>query len=510
MLDDRLLDGSSAAGALADRPPLPSGPLPDERFDPFRPYRGGPLLSYTDGTGTAASPRAPGIDGARLVRVAAPDVPPLPAMAAVRSSGPDASPFYADQVADALARHVTLADASTHDEPGAAHAASRGRGDVSSGGLTRAPFYADQVAYARMHVLPVEMPTRAAAGAADVVAPFASPFSFAISELALRASPDSVSSMQDGEVARHASFAGHIAFAEPHSTTAGLDRRNSPVPAWTTAGLVSGSVAAVVRDRVWSAEAAIGDTDFARQWSPSIRVAEPTRQLVGGRPIAQLAPVSIDELAAQVAGIGGDRPPSTADRAPASRRPHVAMRVRTHAVSHADSHDRSPLVRAVHAKPDGRISERLSAVAIDAHVTQPYDAHPTSRANTLSEMPSATEIAAALVAPKAGGLASAASQKPYRTAHDAMLATADARRDVDWRLTAETKVGLDRDNRTYRSVVHENIMAPVAAAQHRAITLDMPQPRAYRDVVTSVAVVASNGPSFDIDRKRAPTIGYVF
>jgi len=57
--------------------------------------------------------------------------------------------------------------------------------------------------------------------------------------------------------------------------------------------------------------------------------------------------------------------------------------------------------------------------------------------------------------------------------------------------------------------VYDNIMAPVATAQHRTIEIDMPRQRAYRDVSTSV-ILASSGTALDTDQKRAATIDHVF
>ncbi|PCE31210.1 hypothetical protein BZL54_16875 [Burkholderia ubonensis subsp. mesacidophila] len=514
-LDDRQLGGSFPAGTLADRPPLPNGPLPDERFDFFQPHRDGPVLSYA---GVAASLGARAIDGARLARVAASDLPPLPGPAAVRWAGPADSPFYADQVADALARHAEFGGAPAQGEAGAVRTASFDAGDAAGAGLAGAPFYADQIAEARMRPLPDDALPQLTAWAADVVAPLVSRFSFDIPDPKPAASPSIALSTLGGEIAYHALSERRAAFTEPRVLAGLLDTLKPTLAALPMPVPAAGAVSTVVRGDALPAEARGGEAAFASRPLPTMHIAGLRQSLDGQWPVGPPMSASLDELAAQVASIGGHRQApavagARAERMAALASPEwrVAMRVRTDAVPGASSGERSQFGRGARAKANGRVTEGLPTIVADTRSAPPsYEARATERPSVVSGLPSAVEIAAALVRPKAGGRASVASQKSYRMARDAVHAV-DAGYDTGWRAATLTTVGRERYGSPHRGgAIYDNIMAPVAAAQDRTIKVDMPPRRAYGDVVTNVAVLASNGPSSEADQKRATTIGYVF
>ncbi|WP_159069143.1 hypothetical protein [Burkholderia metallica] len=426
-LDDRPLGGPFPAGLPADRPPLPNGPLPDERFDPFRPHRDGPILRYA---GAAESLRSWTIDGERLARVAAPDLPPLPGVVGVQLAGAADSPFYADQVADALARHAAFGGVPLRNEADEVRTASADGGDASGAGPAGAPFYADQVAYAR----------------------------------------------------------------EP----------------------AMGAVAAAVPGGALPTDARMGSASVVSRALPSTSGAGSTRSLEVRRPAGPSISASLPELAAQVAGIGGQHqaPPALGARpergevfaAPAWR---VAMRVSTGAVLGADPGERSRARGAVRTGKNGRASEGLPTIVADTRGAPPHESRATERQAAVSGLPSAVEIAAALVRPNASGRAPVASQKPSRTARGATHAIY-AEHDTGWRAATMTTVGGERYGRFRRGdPIYDNIMAPVAAAQHRTIKVEMPSRRAYGDVATNV-VLASSGPPLEADQKRTATIGLVF
>ncbi|WP_143286795.1 hypothetical protein [Burkholderia ubonensis] len=469
LLDDRLLGGPSLAG-LADRPPLPSGPLPDEGFDPFQPHLDGPVLSYA---GTAASLRARTTDCARFACIAGQALPPLPGgTVVVQRAGPADSPFYADQVADALARHAAFGGTPAPGDAGVLRAASREAGDASGSGLAGAPFYADQIAEARMRPPPGDASPRPMAWAADVVASLVSRFPFDVPDPKPVASPSIALSTLGGETGYHALLERRAAFTEPRVLAGLLDALK---PTLTASPL------------------------------PPMRVAGLAASLDGRLPVGPQMSASAGELAAQVASIGGRPAPVVADAraeggmkraAPEWR---VTMRARTDAVPGAD--ERSRFGRGARANTIGRGAEGLPTIVADMRTTPPaYDARATARPAAVSGLPSAVEIAAALVQSEGRGRSPAAKRKPNRTTRDAATYSVDAGRDTGWRAATATTVADERYRRPrWGGVAYDNIMASVAAtapvARGRTVNVDMPRRGAYGDVAMSVAAVASNRPS---------------
>ena len=496
-LDDRLLGGSYAVDMLADRPPLPDGPLPDERFDLFRPHRGGPVLSYT---GAAASPRARTIDGERMARVAAPDLPPLPGVA-VQLAGPADSPFYADQVADALARYAAFGDAPAHDEAGDVRTASSDGGNASGPGLAGVPFYADQVAYARAHPLPDDAPSLAARTTGSV-ASLASrfPFPFDLAGPRPVVPPSIALSTLGGEVAYQALSERHAAFIESRSPAGSLDTLKPILAALPNAEAGAGSTHA----SALSTDPRMGTAAFASRSLPSPSGAASTRSLDDPRPAAPSISASVPQRAAQVAGFDARSQRGTAF---ASREWRVAMRVSTDAVLGAS--DRSRSDRGARGGKNGRASEGLQTIVADMRGVSAHESHVAQRPTVVSGLPSAVEIAAALVRTETDRRVSAGAHRPFRIARDVAHAV-DGGRDTGWRAATMATVGDQRYGRLRRGdPVYDNIMAPVATAQHRTIEIDMPRQRAYRDVSTSV-ILASSGTALDTDQKRAATIDHVF
>ncbi|KWE96747.1 hypothetical protein WL80_05270 [Burkholderia ubonensis] len=454
LLDDRLLGGPPLAG-LADRPPLPSGPLPDEGFDPFQPHLDGPVLSYA---GTAASLRARTADCARFACIAAPALPPLPGgTIVVQRAGPADSPFYADQVADALARHPAFGGTPA---PGSA--------------LAGVAFYADQIAEARMRPPSGDASPRPMAMAADVVASLVSRFPFDVPDPKPVASPSIALSTLGGETGYHALLERRAAFTEPRVLAGLLDALK---PTLTASPL------------------------------PPMRVAGLAASLDGRLPVGPQMSASADELAAQVASIGGRPAPVVADAraeggmglaVPGWR---VTMRARTDAVPGAGAGERSRFGRGARANTIGRGAEGLPTIVADMRTTPPaYDARATARPAAVSGMPSAVEIAAALVQSEGSGRSPAAKRKPNRTTRDAAMYSVDAGRDTGWRAASATTVADERHRRPrWGGVVYDNIMASVAAtapvARGRTVNVDMPRRGAYGDVAMSVAALASNRPS---------------
>ncbi|WP_198432838.1 hypothetical protein [Burkholderia ubonensis] len=471
LLDDRLLGGPSPAG-LADRPPLPSGPLPDEGFDPFQPHLDGPVLSYA---GTAASLRARATDCARFACIAAPALPPLPGGSViVQRAGPADSPFYADQVADALARHAAFGGTPAPGDAGVLRTASREAGDASGSGLAGAPFYADQIAQARMRPPPGDASPRPMAMAADVVASLVSRFPFDVPDPKPVASPSIALSTLGGETGYHALLERRAAFTEPRVLAGVLDALK---PTLTASPL------------------------------PPMRVAGLAASLDGRLPVGPQMSASADELAAQVASIGGRPVPVVADaRAEGGMRLaapgwRVTMRARTDAVPGAGAGERSRLGRGARANTIGRGAEGLPTIVADMRTTSPaYVARATARPAAVSGLPSAVEIAAALVQSEGHGRAPAAKRKPNRTTRDAAMYSVDAGRDTGWRAATATTVADERYRRPrWGGVAYENVMASVAAtapvARGRTVNVDMPRRGAYGDVAMSVAALASNRPS---------------
>ncbi len=502
-LDDRLLGGPFAVDSLADRPPLPNGPLPDERFDLFRPHRGGPVLSYT---GAAEPLRAQMLDGERLARAASPDLPPLPGVA-VQLAGATDSPFYADQVADALARYAASGGAAVHDEAGEVRTASS-----DAGGLAGEPFYADQIAYARAHSLPDGVPSLTAE-ARDGVVSLVSRFPFDLSGQTRAGSPGITLSPLGGEVAYHALSERRAAFVEPGSPSGLLDTLKpilsaSPKPA-------AGAVSTVDHAGAVPAEARIGEAAFASRSSPSVRVAGSTRQPDGQRAAMPTMSASLPELAARVASIGGQRQTSPApspraqgSTAFASQEWRVAMRVSTGAVLGVGSGERRQFGRGARAAKNGHASEGLPTIVADTRSMLAYESRAPEWPAVVAGLPSAVEMAAALVRPETSGRVSAPARASSRIARGA--AHADAAHDTGWRAAAMKTVGDQRYGRFRRGdPLYDNVMASVAAAQHRSVTIDMPPQRPYRDVATSV-ILASSGPSVDAEQQRAATIGHVY
>ncbi|KVL69962.1 hypothetical protein WJ47_08225 [Burkholderia ubonensis] len=461
LLDDRLLGGPSLAG-LADRPPLPSGPLPDEGFDPFQPHLDGPVLSYA---GTAASLRARTADCARFACIAAPALPPLPGgTVVVQRAGPADSPFYADQVADALACHPAFGGTPA---PGEA-------GDASGSALAGVPFYADQIAEARMRPPSGDASPRPMAMAADVVASLVSRFPFDVPDPKPVASPSIALSTLGGETGYHALLERRAAFTEPRVLAGLLDALK---PTLTASPL------------------------------PPMRVAGLAASLDGRLPVGPQMSASADELAAQVASIGGRPAPVVADAraeggmglaVPGWR---VTMRARMDAVPGAGAGERSRFGRGARANTIGRGAEGLPTIVADMRTTSPaYDARATARPAAVSGLPSAVEIAAALVQSEGSGRSPAAKRKPNRTTRDAAMYSVDAGRDTGWRAATATTVADERYRRPrWGGVVYDNIMASVAAtapvARGRTVNVDMPRRGAYGDVAMSVAALASNRPS---------------
>ncbi|WP_232448954.1 hypothetical protein [Burkholderia ubonensis] len=461
LLDDRLLGGPSLAG-LADRPPLPSGPLPDEGFDPFQPHLDGPVLSYA---GTAASLRARTADCARFACIAAPALPPLPGgTVVVQRAGPADSPFYADQVADALARHPAFGGTPA---PGEA-------GDAPGSALAGVAFYADQIAEARMRPPSGDASPRPMAMAADVVASLVSRFPFDVPDPKPVASPSIALSTLGGETGYHALLERRAAFTEPRVLAGLLDALK---PTLTASPL------------------------------PPMRVAGLAASLDGRLPVGPQMSASADELAAQVASIGGRPAPAVADAraeggmglaVPGWR---VTMRARTDAVPGAGAGERSRFGRGARANTIGRGAEGLPTIVADMRTTPPaYDARATARPAAVSGLPSAVEIAAALVQSEGSGRSPAAKRKPNRTTRDAAMYSVDAGRDTGWRAATATTVADERHRRPrWGGVVYDNIMASVAAtapvARGRTVNVDMPRRGAYGDVAMSVAALASNRPS---------------
>ncbi|KVO28890.1 hypothetical protein WJ85_13470 [Burkholderia ubonensis] len=461
LLDDRLLGGPPLAG-LADRPPLPSGPLPDEGFDPFQPHLDGPVLSYA---GTAASLRARTADCARFACIAAPALPPLPGgTVVVQRAGPADSPFYADQVADALARHPAFGGTPA---PGEA-------GDASGSALAGVAFYADQIAEARMRPPSGDASPRPMAMAADVVASLVSRFPFDVPDPKPVASPSIALSTLGGETGYHALLERRAAFTEPRVLAGLLDALK---PTLTASPL------------------------------PPMRVAGLAASLDGRLPVGPQMSASADELAAQVASIGGRPAPAVADAraeggmglaVPGWR---VTMRARTDAVPGAGAGERSRFGRGARANTIGRGAEGLPTIVADMRTTPPaYDARATARPAAVSGLPSAVEIAAALVQSEGSGRSPAAKRKPNRTTRDAAMYSVDAGRDTGWRAASATTVADERHRRPrWGGVVYDNIMASVAAtapvARGRTVNVDMPRRGAYGDVAMSVAALASNRPS---------------
>ncbi|VWC19468.1 hypothetical protein BLA24064_05725 [Burkholderia latens] len=510
-LDDRLLGGPVAIESLADRPPLPNGPLPDERFDLFRPHRGGPVLSYT---GAAEPLRGPMLDGERLARVASPDLPPLPG-AAVQLAGATDSPFYADQVADALARYAASGGAAVRDEAGEVRTASADGGDASGGSLGGVPFYADQIAYARAHPLP-DAPSSVAAEASEDVASFVLRFPFGLSGSQRAVPPGIAFSTLGAEVAYHA-LSERRAALEPRSLAGLLDTLKpilaaSPAPATRAAG----AIPTVAHDRAVPAEARVGDAAIASRSSPSVRVAGSTRPLDGQRAAMPTMSASLSELVAQVDSIGGQRgtPPEFGARprggaALPSEARRVAMRVSTAAVLGDGSGERNQHRRGARATKNGHASEGLPTIVADTRTVSAHESRAPERPAIVAGLPSAVEMAAALVRPGTSERMAMGARGPSRTARGAGHAVA-AGRETGWRAAAMTTVGDQRYGRFRRGdPLYDNVMAPVAAAQHRSVTVDMPPQRPYRDVATNV-VLASSGPSVDAEQQRAATISHVF
>ncbi|MBR8323776.1 MULTISPECIES: hypothetical protein [Burkholderia cepacia complex] len=507
-LDDRLLGGPLAVDGLAGRPPLPNGPLPDERLDLFRPHRGGPVLSYT---GAAESLRAQMLDGERLARIASPDLPPLPGVA-VQLAGATDSPFYADQVADALARYAASGGTAVHDEAGGVRTASWDGGDASGGGLAGVPFYADQIAYARTHPLPDDVPSLGA-GATESVASLVSRFPFDLPGPKRAAPPSIALSTLGGEVAYHALSERRAALIEPRSVTGLLDTLKPILAALPK--LATGAVSTVAHDGGVPAEARIGEAGFASRSPSSAHVAGSTRPLDGQWAPMPTMSASLPELATQVASIGGQRQASPEfgarpqrSTAFASREWRVAMRVSTAAVPGAGSGERSQTGRGARAAKNGHASEGLPTIVADTRSVSAYESRALERPTVVAGLPSAVEMAAALVRPETSGRMSTEARASSRIARGA--AHADAGRDTGWRAAAMTTVGDQRYGRFRRGdPLYDNVMTSVAAAQHRSVTIDMPPQRPYRDVATSV-ILASSGPTLDAEQQRAATIGRVF
>lgn len=507
-LDDRLLGGPLAADSLADRPPLPNGPLPDERFDLFRPHRGGPVLSYT---GAAEPLRARMLDGERLARVASPDLPPLPGVA-VELAGATDSPFYADQVADALARYAAAGGAAVHDEAGAVRAASADRGDASGRGLAGEPFYADQIAYARTHPSPGGAPALTA-DASEGVASLVSRFPFDLSGPTRAAPPSIALSTLGGEVAYHALSERRAASVEPRSLTGLLDTLKPVLAALPKPA--TGAVSTIAHRGAEPAEARIGDAAFASPLSPAVRVAGSARPLDGQRAAMLATPASLPELAARVASIAGQRQtlPELGARpqggtAFASQAWRVTTRVSTGAVLGAGAGERSQPGRGARGAKNGHASEGLPTIVADTRNVLAYASRAPERPAVIDGLPSAVEMAAALVRPETSGRVSKGARASSRIARG--TAHADAARDTGWRTAAMKTEGDQRYGRFRRGdPLYDNVMASVATARHRSVAIDMPPQRPYRDVATSV-ILASSGPSVDAEQQRAVTIGHVY
>ncbi|MET3215390.1 UNVERIFIED_ORG: hypothetical protein ABIC48_003156 [Burkholderia territorii] len=506
-LDDRLLGGPLAVDELAGRPPLPNGPLPDERFDLFRPHRGGPVLSYT---GAAEPLRAQMLDGERLARIASQDLPPLPGVA-VQLAGAMNSPFYADQVADALARDAASGGAAVHDEAGDARTASWGGGDASGGGLAGVPFYADQIAYARTHPLPDGV-SSLGADATEGVALVAR-FPFDLSGPKGAVPPSIALSTLGGEVAYHALSERRAALIEPRSVTGLLDTLKPVLAALPKPA--TRAVPTVAHGGAVPAEARIGEFAFASRSSPSMRMAGSTRPLDGQRAAMATMSASLPELAAQVASIGWQRQtPPALDARPqrgtafAAQEWRVAMRVSTAAMSGAGTGERSQTGRGARATKNGHAPEGLPMIVVDTRSVSEYASRAVARPAVVAGLPSAVEMAAALVRPETSGRMSTGARTSSRIARGA--APADAGRDTGWRAAAMTTVGDQRYGRFRRGdPLYDNVMTSVAAAQHRSVTVDMPPQRPYRDIATSV-ILASSGPSLDPEQQRTAAIGHVF
>ncbi|MET1531208.1 hypothetical protein [Burkholderia sola] len=482
-----------------DRPPLPDGPLPDERFDLFRPHRGGPVLSYT---GAAAPLRARTIDGERMASVAAPDLPPLPGVA-VQLAGPADSPFYADQVADALARYAALGGAPARDDAGDVRTASSDGDNASGPGLAGVPFYADQVAYARAHPLPDDAPSLAAR-TADSVASLVARFPFDVSGSRAAVPPSIALSTLGGEVAYHALSERHAAFIEPRSLTGLLDTLKPILAAMPKPAAGSGST--VARAAAVPTDPRRGPAASASRPLPSPSVAGSTQALDDQRLATSSMSASVPQLAAQVVSPGARAQHDAAFASPEWR---VAMRVSTDAALGARAGDRGRSDRGARDGKSGRASTGLPTIVADMRGVSQYESRIAQRPAVVSGLPSAVEMAAALVRTETGRRASGEARKPFRIARDVAHAV-DAGRDTGWRAATMATVGDQRYGRSRRGdPVYDNIMAPVAAAQHRSIEIDMPPHRAYRDVATSV-VLASSGPSADADQKGAAAIGHVF
>ncbi|NTZ08010.1 hypothetical protein [Burkholderia metallica] len=507
-LDDRLLGGPLALDGLAGRPPLPNGPLPDERFDLFRPHRGGPVLSYT---GASEPLRAQMLDGERLARVASPELPPLPGVAVQLASATD-SPFYADQVADALARYAASGGTAVHDEGGEVRTARSDGDDASGGGLAGVPFYADQIAYARTHPLPDGAPSLTAE-ATEGVASLVSRFPFDLSGPKGAAPPSIALSTLGGEIAYHALSERRAALIEPRLVTGLLDTLKPVLAALPKPA--TGAVSTVAHGGAVPAEARIGEVAFVARSSPSMRMAGSTRPLDGQRAAMPTMSASLAELAAQVASIGWQRqtPPALGAHpqrgtAFAAQEWRVAMRVSTAAVSVAGSGARTQAGRGARATKNGHASEGLPTIVADTRSVSAYASRALERPTVVAGLPSAVEMAAALVRSETSGRMSTGARTSSRIARGA--AHADAGRDTGWRAAAMTTVGDQRYGRFRRDdPLYDNIMTSVAAAQHRSVTVDMPPQRPYRDVATSV-ILASSGPSLDAEQQRAAAIGHMF